>query len=235
MERLSVKYQPIINIQLKDEDFGESRLSIISQEQTKSIIERHSSKETMMPNKYSLAFLTQESTEHKSLQDILEIDYSLKEKAKQHSHVTYDYQKHNKEYTRQVLHPLAEEGTITQDLNDHIFENNLLLKFLVKVNPLYNDSLLPEDINESKLIFTDDILTPSTSVREKSIVITPILENGNQKWRIEEEGKAQQEVTSLNLENDVLIECHVNVPEHLSDVHSINYHIHIKRETINNP
>lgn len=235
MEGLAVKYQPIINIHIEDEVFGASRFSINVKDQTRLDIDRHSSLEKNELNRYALAFLTQEIKEHKSFEDILEPDFSLKEQVEQHSIVTYDYQKQNQEYTRQILQPIADAGTATKDLNDHIFESNLLLKFSLQVNPLLKESLLPEDSNELKIIFTDDIQTPSSSLREKSIVITPIEENGNQKWRIEEEGKATKEVTSLNLEDNILAECHVNVPSHLVNVHSIYYQIHIKRKTINNP
>jgi hypothetical protein len=235
MERLEVKYQPIISIQIEDEVFGASRLNIIPQSATKLKIEKHTSLEKKDLNLYSLAFITKETAEHKSLEDIIEPDFSLREQVEHHSLVTYDYQKQNQEYTRQVLLPLADASIATEDLDNHIFESNSLLKFSLQINPLLKDSLLPEDNNEPKLIFTDDILTPSSSVREKSISITPILENGNLKWRIEEEGKALKEVTALNLEDNLLIECHVNIPSHLANVHSINYYIHIKKEIINNP
>lgn len=235
MEKLTVKYQPIINIQIDDDAFDKIRFSIEAKEQTRIDIDKHSSLERNEHNLYSLAFITQKESEHKSLEDQLESDFSLKGKIEQHSIVTYDYQKQNQEYAQQVILPAADAATTTKDISNHIFENNLLLKLTIKVNPLLKDSLLPLDSNEAKLIFLDDILTPSTHVREKLIVISPIEENGSLRWQLEEEGKAIKVITKLNLEDGVLAECHVNIPAHLVDVHSIKYHIHVKRKVIINP
>ena len=235
MERQVAKYQPIITIHLEDDAFGTRRLHISPQELTQLKIDKHPSLEKNEPSRYTLALITQEIAEHKSLEDKLEVDYTLKEKVEQHSQVIYDYSKQNEEYTREIFLPVADAATVTEDLTEHIFENALLLKFSVLINPLLKASLLSEDSNQSKLVFVDDIMTPSASVREKYIAITPIEENGNLKWQIEEEGKASVDRTTLNLDDGILAECHVTIPAHLTNIHSISYHIHIKRKTINNP
>jgi len=235
MEKFVETYQPIISIHVEDDLFGTSRLSIVPHEQTKALIKDHYAVEKRSANTYALGFRIQHTTEHNALEDILESDGSLNEKRTNRILVTYDYQQATQEFTRDVILPEADAETVTEDLDDHIFENSLLLRFLIKVNPLLKDSLLPED-NLPKLVFTDDINTPSNTVREKHIVITSIEEDGIlMKWEIDEEDKPLEEITVLNLENDVLAECLVNIPAHLASVHSIHYHIHMKHKTIYNP
>jgi hypothetical protein len=235
MERFSIKYHPIVEILIEDEAFGSSRFQISAHEGTSEIIEKHPTRVITENHKFFLAIVTQIKQEHRSLEDIVNPDFSLKEQIEHHSTVTYDYQKQHKEYSREVYQPLANQGTFEQDLTNHIFENNLLLKFQIQINPLFKDSLPPEDPNAPKLIFLDNIMSPNPLNREKTINILPREENGNSLWRIEEEEEAPIELTSLNLENNVLAECHVNITSHLTDLHSIKYHIKIKRKEINNP
>lgn len=232
MEKFVEIYQPVITIRVEDDLFGTERFSIVADEQTRTLINDHQSVEIVEKNKYALGLVVQQTAEHKALEDSLEPDGRLKERILNHSIVTYDYAEANDEYTREVISPAA--ATVSEDLDDHIFENSLLLRFFIKVNPLLKDSLLPEDTNEPKLVFADDILTPSSEIREKTVSITPV-EDGGLKWEIDEEGKALNEITALNLDDDVLAELQVNIPAHLTNVHSISYHIHIKRKTINNP